>query len=89
MITLNTIIIVHMTDPSDDRDARITELQAENTKLRELLRKLSGRGAPFICGASEEKGPDGLPNTIMVCPSYGLDGFAIYRKSSDYSAPSY
>jgi hypothetical protein len=25
----------------------------------------------------------------MVCPAYGLDGFAIYTKTSGYSAPEY
>jgi hypothetical protein len=78
-----------MTNPTDNRDVRLSELEAENAKLRDMLRKLSGRGAPFICGAGTETGKDGLPEMIMVCPSFGLDGFAIYRKSSDYSAPSY
>ena len=31
----------------------------------------------------------GLPEKIMVCPAYGLDGFAIYTKTSNYSAPEY
>jgi hypothetical protein len=45
--------------------------------------------AYFICGEAGEKDDMGLPEKIMVCPAYGLDGFAMYTKTSDYSAPEY
>jgi hypothetical protein len=45
--------------------------------------------AYFICGEGGEKDDMGLPEKIMVCPAYGLDGFAMYTKTSDYSAPEY
>ena len=48
-----------------------------------------GINTPFICGGSDEKDEMGLPKTITVCPAYGLDGFAIYKKTSEYSAPGY
>lgn len=65
------------------------ELQAENTKLKELLRQYNGIERPFICGGSAEKGVDGLPDMIFVCPMMGADGMAMYKKFKDYSAPSY
>jgi hypothetical protein len=36
-----------------------------------------------------EKDSMGLPEKIMVCPAYGLDGFASYKKDSDYVAPGW
>lgn len=46
-------------------------------------------GVFFVCGASEPMDKDGLPEKILVCPAYGLDGFAIYTKTRDYEAPGY
>ena len=43
----------------------------------------------FICGEAGEKDSMGLPEKIMVCPAYGLDGFASYKKDRDYSAPGW
>lgn len=43
----------------------------------------------FICGQGGTVDAQGLPAMIMVCPAYGLDGFAVYKKSQDYSAPGY
>ena len=46
-------------------------------------------GVFFICGEAGEKDSMGLPEKIMVCPAYGLDGFASYKKDRDYSAPGW
>lgn len=43
----------------------------------------------FICGEAGEKDSMGLPDHIMVCPSCGLDGMAMYTKTTEYSAPGY
>ena len=43
----------------------------------------------FICGEAGEKDSMGLPEKIMVCPAYGLDGFAVYKKDRDYDAPEW
>lgn len=66
-------------------------LRAENARLKAVIRHAVAErtGVYFICGDGDGVGADGLPNMIMVCPAYGLDGFAIYRKAADYSAPSY
>lgn len=45
--------------------------------------------AYFICGENGKKDKFNLPEHIMVCPQYGLDGFAMYKKYKDYSAPGY
>jgi len=31
----------------------------------------------------------GLPEFISVCPAFGLDGFAYYKKHTEYSAPGW
>lgn len=46
-------------------------------------------GAYFICGEGGEKDDMGLPEFISVCPTYGLDGMAMYKKHRDYSAPEW
>lgn len=55
--------------------------------LSKLLPDVSGDF--FICGNSDDKDEMGLPTKLLVCPSYGADGFAIYTKTTDYSAPEY
>lgn len=39
-------------------------------------------GAFFICGASKDTDEYGLPESILVCPSYGVNIIASYRKVS-------
>ena len=46
-------------------------------------------GAFFICGESGDKDDIGLPEYISVCPAYGLDGIALYKKHKEYSAPGW
>jgi hypothetical protein len=46
-------------------------------------------GVYFICGEGGVKDNMNLPEKILVCPAYGLDGFAIYTKTSNYSGPEY
>ena len=69
--------------------ATIEELQARVDKLEQLILKYKGIHNPFICGGSKETNEDGLPTMIFVAPAMGADGFAIYQKVKDYSAPSY
>ena len=40
-------------------------------------------------GEGGEKDYLGLPEKIMVCPQMGSDGFAMYTKTMEYSAPGY
>lgn len=64
-------------------------LVEEHAFMKDTLAKLYGIDKAFICGAGSEKGQDGLPDLIMVCPAFGADGFAIYKKFRDYDAPGY
>lgn len=43
----------------------------------------------FICGDAGKKDALGLPDKILICPTYGLDGFAVYTKSQEYNSPEY
>jgi hypothetical protein len=61
----------------------------EHAFMKDTLAKLYGMDKMFICGGSKDLGPDNLPDMIMVCPTVGADGFAVYKKYKDYSAPSY
>ncbi len=74
------------------------ELEAYEGELRQLRKMKKSvehlmaeklEGVYFICGESQRKDAMGLPDKISICPSYGLDGFAVYTKTSDYSAPGY
>jgi len=66
------------------------QLEAENEKLKGILRKVfpEKSGSYFICGESGDK-KDGLPETILICPAYGLDGFQAYVKKGSYTAPGW
>jgi hypothetical protein len=70
---------------------RIKELEAENEKLKGILRKVfpEKSGDIFICGIGGETDSVGLPETIYICPAYGLDGFASYKKAGEYSGPEW
>lgn len=46
-------------------------------------------GAFFITGESGKRDDAGLPENLMVCPTYGLAGFALYNKVKNYSEPGY
>jgi hypothetical protein len=67
----------------------LEQLRKENARLVEELKRLYGVERAFICGTAGDKGEDGMYEYILVCPSYGADGFAMYKKHKDYSAPEY
>lgn len=61
-------------------------------KVQTMVKHLSAeklQGVYFICGEAGDKDSMGLPQKIFVCPAYGSDGFAVYTKTGDYSAPGY
>jgi hypothetical protein len=69
-------------------EGELEKLRRVHTMVRHLsAEKLDG--VFFICGEAGDKDDMGLPEKIMVCPAYGLDGFAMYTKTSGYSAPEY
>ena len=61
--------------------------KTEKILLHTSAEKLEG--VFFICGEGGEKDDMGLPDFISVCPAYGLDGMAMYKKHTEYSAPAY
>jgi hypothetical protein len=67
----------------------IEQLRKENARLVEELKRLYGVDRPFICGTIGTVGQDGMNEFVLVCPAYGADGFAMYKKHKDYSAPGY
>lgn len=67
----------------------LESLRKENEQLKEELKRLYGVERPFVCGSTKDIDTDGMPVYVLVCPMYGSDGFAIYKKHRQYSAPSY
>jgi len=64
-------------------------LRFENERLKEILRKVfpEKSGQYFLCGEGGDKDDMGLPKLLFVCPAYGLQGFALYKKDKEYSEP--
>jgi hypothetical protein len=65
---------------------------AQQDYIKKLERIIQHAGAErtglyFICGEGGTKDSFNLPDRIYVCPSYGLEGFASYKKDKEYSAP--
>ena len=67
----------------------LEQLRTENARLVEELKRLYGVDRPFICGWAGSAGADGMKEFVLVCPAYGADGFALYKKHKNYSAPEY
>jgi hypothetical protein len=72
-------------------EGELRQLRERVVKLEKIFAHATAdkTGLFFICGESGEKDNMGLPKMIMVCPQIGADGFAIYTKTTDYSAPGY
>jgi hypothetical protein len=63
------------------------KVEKYETILKHAMSEKSG--VFFICGEAGEKDSMGLPDRLFVCPAYGLDGFAVYKKDRDYDAPAW
>lgn len=74
-----------------------TEDEAELNRLKEIEKKYNelvkqvreNLYGPFICGNAGPTDDMGLHQKYFICPTYGLDGFAVYQKERDYDAPGY
>ena len=58
------------------------ELIEENNRFRRVLSTSfpERSGDIFICGSSKDVSSDGLPESVMICPTYGADYFVVYRR---------
>lgn len=68
------------------------------TKANKVYEKLHNKliydnpeksGQFFICGVAGETDDFGVPSHILICPQYGSDGFYVFKKEKDYSAPEW
>ena len=82
----------------DELKNQITEIEKERDKLKAQVDRLTTiiacaspeqTGAMFICGVGGELCKDGMREYVMICPTLGADGHAIYKKHTDYSAPGW
>jgi hypothetical protein len=67
------------------------KLIEENEKLKKIIRHLvpEKSGYFFICGEMGSKDEFNMPDTILVCPGYGADGWYRYKRDSEYTAPGW
>ena len=80
-------------------EARILELEAEVARLQDkcnkqalVLQRLTPEAFPgilFIHGEMGEKDANGLPEKLLVVPSYGCDWSQVYVKSERISGPEW
>lgn len=72
-------------------EGELQELRAKVARFQLIVQHATPEktGAFFICGHGGTKDATGLPASVMICPSPGSDGFAVYKKVSEYSAPGY
>ena len=75
----------------DKSPEEIQKIIEQNERLKNMLSHIFSErtGDYFICGQSGDLDGMGMPERIFVCPSWGLDGFLVYKKETDYSAPGY
>jgi uncharacterized small protein (DUF1192 family) len=82
----------------DELNNRISELENERDKLKAQVERFATiiataspdkTGAMFICGVGGEFCKDGMREYVMICPTLGADGHAIYKKHTDYTAPGW
>ena len=68
------------------------------TKANKVYEKLHNKlmheypeksGSYFICGSAGELDDFGIPSHLLICPQYGADGFYVYKKEREYSAPEW
>lgn len=70
----------------------IERLRKKCDKQAMILRRLNPENFPgiyFICGEGGEKDMNGMPETILVVPSYGSDISYMYTKSDKISSPEW
>lgn len=75
-------------------EEKVQKLERANEVYERLHKKIMHEhpeksGAYFICGEAGEKDDFDVPEKILICPQYGADGFYVYTKERDYSAPEW
>jgi len=68
------------------RDELFKMLQSVSLIITAGYEKLQ---VPFICGIAGENDQIGLPEYFFICPTYGMDGHALYKKHKTYTAPEW
>ena len=81
-------------DYIQELEDKIEKLEKVNKVYEKLHNKLMHEnpeksGRYFICGEAGEKDSFGVPIHILICPEYGADGFYVFKKEREYSAPEW
>ena len=77
-----------------DLEEKVEKLERANAFYNKLHSKLMHEypeksGTFFICGTLGNKDDYGVPEKLLICPQYGADGFYVFTKEKEYSAPEY
>jgi hypothetical protein len=65
----------------EDYVGELRKLREENKKLNILMEQYKNSKIQyFICGEYGARDVSGLPKNILVCPTLGLDDFAVYER---------
>lgn len=79
-------------------DSNLTTDHDNKVKVAKILRRVAvtmqthtpeSSGALYLCGIGGSKDDMGLPEYVHICPTYGLQGVAVYQKVKDYSEPGW
>ena len=75
----------------EEQDREVKKIDERFQRVRKALSHLLAEktGYYFICGEGGAHDEMGLPEVILVCPTYGLDGACAYRKDGEYTAPGW
>lgn len=76
-------------DNNQELDEKDRKLLAAAVKFMQSCFYEQVPDTPFICGTAGNNGPDNMPEYYFIAPTYGVDGFAVYKKDKDYDAPGY
>jgi hypothetical protein len=75
-----------------DQAYELEQLKEKCNRQAMILRRLTPENFPntyFICGEAGEKDINGLPETIMVVPAYGVDWNMTYKRTGKTYGPEW
>ena len=84
--------LAHLVTQWHESNKEVVRLREKCNRQAEVLQKLSPDKFPgvyFICGEMGEKDQNGLPEKLMVVPTYGVDWFQIYERTERTIGPEF
>lgn len=73
-------IVTRVQDFLIDRDTELQGLRTLGKTVRHLMADRLG-DVYFICGQGGSVDNNGLPESLCICPAYGVDWFQVYERT--------